>query len=101
MTARVRSHPVTPDELENLPPEDVRAFAALLVDAEEGAAILGLVDGGALRTYSSRYPEFPAAVLPRDPAPGRPRYWWAPDLIRFRESIPTRTRSSETDEESS
>ncbi len=69
-----------------------------LLDAEQVADLLGLSSGDVVRAYASARADFPRPILPRDlsdPKTSRStRYWYRPELMRWRKANPPRQRPS-------
>lgn len=80
------------------PPKRVTEVLDDLLDADQVADLLGLASGDVVRTYASARTDFPAPILPRDltdPKRSRStRYWYRPDIVRWRRANPPRRRGS-------
>jgi len=62
-----------------------------LIDAAAVARICGLSTRNSVRTYRTRYPDFPAPVI--DLGEGRCLLWLRPEIERWNSSRPRRPRA--------
>jgi hypothetical protein len=81
-------------EVRNLTEDEIKAFAAQLVDVDGAAKILGLNRGSSVRVYATRHPDFPQPVWPPNgTVVGKSQLWWAPTLVAWRDANPRRSRA--------